>query len=273
MCAGPADIDTATLTLVDALSGLENGTYTSEILVKAYTAKIDMYNPVYNAFTFRNKHALAQARASDAKRAKGKPIGSMEGVPVVIKEPLSWVGYPSTYGWNYTAAAAGGVNLYPMHNAAVTQYILDAGAIIMGKTSAPLLPFACAFLSFADVSSGAQQPMFKNMSWSKLHALVTATFISQFHTQNDRPLHLLSGGSCLQSIPINCRHSKLLCWRHPRQHLVGWANVQLCQLRAGARRQQRWHSSVSRWRLCSVGRGRCATSLLQCKHAIAPFCS
>jgi Asp-tRNA(Asn)/Glu-tRNA(Gln) amidotransferase A subunit family amidase len=61
----------------------------------------------------------------------------MDGVPIVIKEPLSWVGYPSTYGWNYTSAATGGINLYPEHNAGVTQILLDAGAIIMGKTNIP----------------------------------------------------------------------------------------------------------------------------------------
>ena len=70
----------------------------------------------------------------------------MDGVPVVIKEVLSFVGFPSTYGWNHTYSGAGGVDLYPTHNAAVTQILLDAGAVIMGKTNIPAFsgaPVSC----------------------------------------------------------------------------------------------------------------------------------
>ena len=70
----------------------------------------------------------------------------MDGVPVVIKEVLSFVGFPSTYGWNYTYSGVGGVDLYPTHNAAVTQILLDAGTVIMGKTNIPAFsgaPVSC----------------------------------------------------------------------------------------------------------------------------------
>ena len=53
-----------TLTLVDALDGLRNGTYTSELLTAAYLAQIAKYEGTLNAFTFFNNFALSQVRAS-----------------------------------------------------------------------------------------------------------------------------------------------------------------------------------------------------------------
>jgi amidase len=55
----------------------------------------------------------------------------------VIKEALDYFSKPSTFGWNYTSAATGGVNLYPLANAPVVQRLIDAGAIILGKTNIP----------------------------------------------------------------------------------------------------------------------------------------
>jgi Asp-tRNA(Asn)/Glu-tRNA(Gln) amidotransferase A subunit family amidase len=78
-------LDLRTLTLVDTLALLKNGTYTSETLTRAFLAQVARYEKVYNAFTFLNPHAIMQARASDEYRASGKPERPMEGVPVAIK--------------------------------------------------------------------------------------------------------------------------------------------------------------------------------------------
>ena len=48
--------------------------------------------------------------------------------------------YPSTFGWNVTSFLAGGTDLFPRQNAAVVQILIDAGAIILGKTNIP--PFS-----------------------------------------------------------------------------------------------------------------------------------
>ena len=61
-------------------------------------------------------------------------------VPLVIKEALDVYGYPSTFGWNDTSYLAGGIDLFPLQNAAVVQLLLDAGAIIIGKVNIP--PFS-----------------------------------------------------------------------------------------------------------------------------------
>ena len=52
-------------------------------------------------------------------------------------QALDYFSKPSTFGWNLTAAEAGGVNLYPLANAPLVQRLIDAGAIILGKTNIP----------------------------------------------------------------------------------------------------------------------------------------
>ena len=81
-----SDLDLATLTLVDALEGLDTGAYTSAELTLAYLERIAVYEDTYNAFTFLNPGALDDASDSDARRAAGLPPRAMEGIPVVIKE-------------------------------------------------------------------------------------------------------------------------------------------------------------------------------------------
>ena len=83
-----------------------------------------------------------QAQASDDRRATSGPLSSLDGAPIVIKEALDVVGFPSTLGWNYTYSGAGGVDLYPLQNAALVQRLLDAGAVVLGKTNIP--PFSAA---------------------------------------------------------------------------------------------------------------------------------
>ena len=56
--ADPAAIDTLTLSLVEAQEGLELGLFTSETLATAFLAQIDEFEPLLNAFTFRNPGAL-----------------------------------------------------------------------------------------------------------------------------------------------------------------------------------------------------------------------
>jgi amidase len=70
----------STLTLVETLEGLADGSFTSEDLVLAFLAQITKYEAKYNAFTAMNENALAQARQSDRARAASKPLGSMAGV-------------------------------------------------------------------------------------------------------------------------------------------------------------------------------------------------
>jgi amidase len=129
--------DVEQLDLGDVLDALESGRYSSEELVVAYQVRIARFEGAYNAFTYLNPNALREARVSDARRRAGLQMGRLEGVPVVIKESMDYVGAPSTMGWRPLSVATGGKDLYPRRNAVVVQRLINAGAIILGKTNIP----------------------------------------------------------------------------------------------------------------------------------------
>ena len=150
VAAGPAayakgwsdlqEADPTTFTITETLKALETGKYTSVELVEAFLARIDTYEPYYNAFTQMNPDALADAAASDERRKKSnKDVGPLEGVPIVIKDSLDVKGMPTTSGWPLTSPISGGISLIPETDAPVVKRLRDAGAIFIGKTNLPIL--------------------------------------------------------------------------------------------------------------------------------------
>lgn len=135
--ATAAEIDVVELTIADLQRGFADGSFTSETLTLGFLARIERYEPYYNAFTFMNPDALADAKAIDIRRAAGEKLGPLAGVPVVIKEAMDFVGLPSTVGWAPLASAAGGFDLMPERDAPVVAPLKAVGAIILGKTNIP----------------------------------------------------------------------------------------------------------------------------------------
>lgn len=132
-----AEIDVVELTIDDVQKGFAEGQFTSEALTLAFLDRIAKYEPYYNAFTFMNPGALDDAKAADARRAAGESIGPFDGLPVVIKEAMDFVGLPSTGGWAPLSSLAGGFDLMPGHDAPVVARLKAAGAVILGKTNIP----------------------------------------------------------------------------------------------------------------------------------------
>jgi len=68
-------------------------------VVEAALARIDARNKVLNAFTtVTRERALAKARAIDAHRAAGKPVGPLAGVPFAVKNLFDVAGFPTLAG-------------------------------------------------------------------------------------------------------------------------------------------------------------------------------
>ncbi len=130
-------IDIIELTIADVQKGFAEGRFTAETLTRLHLARIEIYEPHYNAFTSMNPHAIAEAKAIDARRAAGEAMGPLAGVPVVVKEAMDFAGLPSTIGWAPLASAAGGVDLIPERDAPVVARLRAAGAVILGKTNIP----------------------------------------------------------------------------------------------------------------------------------------
>jgi amidase len=74
----------------------------------------------------------AAAAAADKRLANGEALSPFDGVPMTAKESFDWSGHPST--WGDPAL----IDNIPSKNAVALQRMLDAGAVMYGKTNVPL---------------------------------------------------------------------------------------------------------------------------------------
>jgi aspartyl-tRNA(Asn)/glutamyl-tRNA(Gln) amidotransferase subunit A len=75
------------LTLRGALDALEARDTSAEELARAHLDAIERLNPRLNAYVaVTGERALAQARASDERRARGEALGPLDGAPLGIKD-------------------------------------------------------------------------------------------------------------------------------------------------------------------------------------------
>ena len=137
--AGPVQPNVVEMTVEDIQAGFAAGRFGSVHLVKAFQARIAAHNPAYNAIILHNPDALSDARAVDRRRAAGEPLGPLAGVPVVVKDPMDMVGFPTTGGWSLLHGPSGGVDLMPATDSPVVARLRAAGAVILGKTNVPVL--------------------------------------------------------------------------------------------------------------------------------------
>ena len=122
--------DLTLLSAVDAAEGIRAGRFSSEQLVSQYLARIDATNDEINAWAYLDRDgALERARQADWFRKLGRSLGPLHGVPVGIKDIVDVRGMPTGLG----NATLGGQT--PSTSARVVENLLEAGAVIMGKTT------------------------------------------------------------------------------------------------------------------------------------------
>jgi Asp-tRNA(Asn)/Glu-tRNA(Gln) amidotransferase A subunit family amidase len=105
------------------------GETSSEALVQACLARIAERESEIHAWAFvDDEHALAQAKAADARLREGKGVGPLHGVPIAIKDVIDTADMPTEHG---SAAFKGRL---PSEDASCVAALRTAGAVIIGKT-------------------------------------------------------------------------------------------------------------------------------------------
>jgi aspartyl-tRNA(Asn)/glutamyl-tRNA(Gln) amidotransferase subunit A len=114
----------------ELLGLLASGELTAEALVAQCLAAIRARDPQVRAFLHvDDEGALAQARAVDAKRKRGEPVGALAGLPVAVKDVFCTRGQPTTCGSKILH------NFRPPYDAHVVERLRRADAVILGKTN------------------------------------------------------------------------------------------------------------------------------------------
>jgi Asp-tRNA(Asn)/Glu-tRNA(Gln) amidotransferase A subunit family amidase len=124
-----ADEGLARLTATEAASKIATGGISIEQYARACLERIDAFDREIKAFVHIDRdHVLAQARALEKRRAEGRFIGALHGVPVAIKDIIDTADYATELGSPLCAGRR------PRHDATVVAKLRAAGAIIIGKT-------------------------------------------------------------------------------------------------------------------------------------------
>ena len=108
--------------------GVVAGDFSAVEVATAFNANVAAAQAALNAFIVATPDmALAAAQATDARRAKGEPLGLMGGVPIGMKDLFA------TKGVQTTAASHILEGFVPEYESTVSQKLWDAGAGMLGK--------------------------------------------------------------------------------------------------------------------------------------------
>lgn len=127
----PADITDLSASQLSAV--IRDGQVSSVEVMQAYLARIDLYNPVYNAIVSRveTDALLEQAAAADRALQRGEYWGWMHGLPHAVKDLANAKGLETSSGSPIFAGTIAEAD--DLHIARIRA----SGAIFIGKTNAP----------------------------------------------------------------------------------------------------------------------------------------
>ncbi len=128
MSAGSSDLTRRTAADLAALIGA--GEVSAAEVTRAHLDRIAAVDGRVRAFLHTGAGgALAAARAVDARRADGQPLGPLAGVPLALKDVFTTADMPTTCGSKILAG------WQPPYDATITRRLREAGVVIVGKTN------------------------------------------------------------------------------------------------------------------------------------------
>ena len=117
------------MTVTEAADGLADKSLSAYELTQAHLQAISSHKDLNAFITVTAEHALAQAKASDARRARGDTLGVLDGIPLAIKDLFC------TRAARTTAASKILADYTPPYESTVTARLWQRGAVMLGKTN------------------------------------------------------------------------------------------------------------------------------------------
>src|SRR3954463_9615128 len=120
------------LSAVDLIAGFRGKQFSPSEVLEDVLAHIGRWEPHIKAlYAFDPEGARSSAKASSERWHKGEPVGTLDGVPVTIKDNVATRGQPIPLG-------AASVKLLPAErDAPPAARLREAGAVIFSKTTMP----------------------------------------------------------------------------------------------------------------------------------------
>ena len=116
------------MTALEISKNIREGKLTALAAVQACLKTIKEKNPSINAFIeIFEDEAIARAKEIDAKKAAGKKLGRLAGVPIGIKDNMLYAGHKATCASKMLA------NHRAVYTATAIQNIIDEDGIIVGR--------------------------------------------------------------------------------------------------------------------------------------------
>ena len=148
------------MTIAEAGAALAAKKISAVELTAAHNEAIAALNPRLNAFiTTTPELALEQAKAADARIAAGS-AGPLTGIPLAIKDLFCTAGIRTTAASNILRP------FVPPYESTVTQQLLDAGTVFLGKVN--LDEFAMGSANITSAYGTVENPWKRNGSDAKL---------------------------------------------------------------------------------------------------------
>jgi aspartyl-tRNA(Asn)/glutamyl-tRNA(Gln) amidotransferase subunit A len=114
--------------LAELSARLERRELSAVELLQAFLARTKAVEPLVHAFnSYDEADALAQAAASDARRAAGQTLGPLDGLPIGLKDVIAVRDQP------LTASSRILRNFISPYDATVARRLKEAGAVLFGR--------------------------------------------------------------------------------------------------------------------------------------------
>ncbi len=126
-------MDFRTQTLDELATSVRTGQVSAVELTTHALERIEALNPRLNAFCLVDgERAMSEARALDARRAKGEELGALAGIPIGVKDLDDVAGMVTTHG-----SVLHKENEAARLDSILVRRLREDGCVIVGKTNTP----------------------------------------------------------------------------------------------------------------------------------------